>query len=115
MVRDLAPLGLRFVLGCLAILGILAILGSASATSVGFFGAGCTQQQAKDASAGAKTGVQVTDSACKLVEESVPNLPDWVTLACTVDDVANQVVKVTMPKQAWYAAKAATRDAGPGK
>jgi hypothetical protein len=76
---------------------------------------GCTQRQAKDASAGAKTGLQITDASCKLVEETVPNLPDWVTVACTAVDDVNQVVKVTMPKQAWFAAKNASKDAGPGK
>lgn len=69
----------------------------------------CTRQEATDAGKTAKQGIQIADGACK-VADAVENLPDWLTVVCQGVDGAT---RVTMPKAAWYAAKAATRDAGP--
>ena len=74
----------------------------------------CTPQQETKTVKDVQTAVQVADGTCQIVEQNVADLPDWVTVACGVVGTVDKV-KVTMPKAAWSAVKAASRDAGPGK
>ncbi len=67
---------------------------------------GTGQQVGKVATAGAPIALAVVNDLCK---ELPGGEPDWVTLACAAEGIANGIVNVKMRRPEWIARRGACR------